>query len=670
MRRTALCFALLSAAGWAATPGFLLGVNYSEFGPYLAIGNTQQIAADASGALYVLSQCAQSETGNGPSCLNKYAADGKTLVWQNSLGVFISALAVDPNGGVYLSIPSSSAAGASNAIEKLGADGKTVLWNTPISGGGNLAVDATGRVFTFGASAGSASSPAVYGVIRLNTAGTIDATFPNLPATNGIPAGIAVDPTGSNILVAYDYQTFLESFEMNPVDRFARIGPDDATWLTFATPLAALAPAIAVAPNGDAVIYGTDLNGNRSLQRIDPSGAVVFTNPVPSETEPATSNAEAPASLALDAAGNAYITGYTGPYGYPAVSGAPVAYGTPVRNSLAPCGSAWLGVYAPDGSVLQITYLPGATSTPFAFGTVVTGGSSVYVVDVADTTFTPTQTGPFPRYPLGPQSSPASLALYNLSQNSSAQTVPLACVASAASFLANVAIAPGELLALYGNSLGPPEALEPPATLETPFPTQAGGTQVTFDGIPAPLLWVQDSQVNVAVPWSVTGPTTKICVTYNNVPTNCLTEPVAQFAPGVFTVDGLHAAALNQDGTVNSASNPAPLNSIVSIWATGTGPISPPAPDGSLVAPPLPDNAYPAAVGFLSEAGIGGIEFFVPTTNTYAGPAPLLVAGTTQINFQLGGDETSTTYFTVGAGATQGAGVPTSNAFLIYIAGQ
>jgi len=135
-------------------------------------------------------------------------------------------------------------------------------------------------------------------------------------------------------------------------------------------------------------------------------------------------------------------------------------------------------------------------------------------------------------------------------------------------------------------------------------------------------------------------------------------------------VDGVHAAALNQDGTMNSASNPAPLGSIVAIWATGTGPISPAQPDGSLVGAPLPVNAYPAAVGFLSEAGIGGPSFFYPTSNNYAGPAPLLIAGTTQFNFQVGGNETSSNYFTLGANVTSEFGVPTSNTFLIYIGGQ
>ena len=101
--------------------------------------------------------------------------------------------------------------------------------------------------------------------------------------------------------------------------------------------------------------------------------------------------------------------------------------------------------------------------------------------------------------------------------------------------------------------------------------------EVTFDGQPAPLLWVQDSQVNVVAPWSLTaGQSTEVCVTYNAGETNCLGWPVAGTVPGVFTVDGVHAAPLNEDGSVNSADNPAQPGSIVSCsqrgWAQSSRP--------------------------------------------------------------------------------------------------
>jgi uncharacterized protein (TIGR03437 family) len=637
VRNTFLCLALWTASVFAAPSGFLLGLNSSEWAP-----NAGQIAADNSGALYILWQCTLSG-----SCVTKLSADGTTVVWQNSLGVSAQSMAVDPAGDVYLILAPTTS--SPNVIEKLSTGGTSVVWSMPfgtplassadaslIGCPGCLAVDSTGRAFILRG-----------GVTRLTAAGAIDATFP-FPSTLGQIAAVAVDPTGSNILVA------TSSY---PSNTFARL--ISGAWVTLNPPLGALGSAIAVAPNGDAVIYGTDANGNRSLQRIDPTGAVVFTTAVPSETAHGSSNEEAPGNLALDAAGNAYITSYT------------AAFGTFTRNSLATCGSAWLGVYAPDGSTLQITYLPGAASTQFTFGLIALGGSSVFVLDAADPTFAPTQSGPFPAQDPSVLVATAS-ALFSLSPNPSAPTLPLACVANAASFDTG-AVAPGELVTLFGNNLGPAQGIATTGTLQTPYPVQAAATQVTFDGTPAPLLWVQDSQINAAVPWSVAGPTTKVCVTYNNTQSNCLTWPVSQFAPGVFTLDGTHAAALNQDGTLNTASNPAPVNSIVAIWATGLGPITPAQPDGSLVGTPLPVNAYQVVFGKSLTAVFNPTPIFVDFPTTYAGPAPSLIAGTVQVNFNLadalidGLPLTSSTPVTLAVETPSGAMI-TANAFEIYIA--
>jgi uncharacterized protein (TIGR03437 family) len=150
--------------------------------------------------------------------------------------------------------------------------------------------------------------------------------------------------------------------------------------------------------------------------------------------------------------------------------------------------------------------------------------------------------------------------------------------------------------------------------------------QVTLDGTPAPLLWVQDAQINLVAPWSLTpGRNTRVCVSYNNVNTNCLTLPVVQATPAVFMVDGRSAAALNQDGTYNSASNPAAPGSIVTVYATGLGPITPSQPDGSLIGLPLPANTFTFGVEAI----------YVPFEVQYAGPAPTLVAGVSQINFRI-----------------------------------
>ena len=156
-----------------------------------------------------------------------------------------------------------------------------------------------------------------------------------------------------------------------------------------------------------------------------------------------------------------------------------------------------------------------------------------------------------------------------LSPDSSAQPLALACLSDAALYAVpgvslspsgtTAGIAPGEIVTLFGQGLGPPQSVEPSVTLESGYPVQLADVQVFFDGQPAPLIYVQDAQINAIVPWELTaGSTTKVCVSYNGSLTNCLTEPVIQAAPTVFTIDGVHAAALNQDGTFNSAAHPAP----------------------------------------------------------------------------------------------------------------
>ena len=160
--------------------------------------------------------------------------------------------------------------------------------------------------------------------------------------------------------------------------------------------------------------------------------------------------------------------------------------------------------------------------------------------------------------------------------------------------------------------------------------------EVTFDGTLAPLLWVQAAQINVVAPWRLTpGQTTQVCVAYNGVKTNCLSWPVVQSAPAVFTVDGVYAAALNQDGSINTADNPAAPGSIVSIFATGLGPISPAQADGSLVGLPLPNNVLPVGVEAQWASGIPFHPGLATFDVTYAGPAPFLVAGVSQINFRI-----------------------------------
>ena len=254
----------------------------------------------------------------------------------------------------------------------------------------------------------------------------------------------------------------------------------------------------------------------------------------------------------------------------------------PVKNSLVPCGSGTLAltVFDTSGNVVQSTYLPIADG--YAPAGVIRGDAST--VDLVAASWGSSVVG-FPVQPL---------LLTQLSPNDAAETVQLACVANAANF-DHYRISGGELVSLFGEGLGPAAGTQPQVNIQTGFPIDVANTEVTFNGSPVPLLYVQDRQINAIAPWSLQpGQTAEVCVLYKAARTNCLTLTVEAAHPGVFTVDGYHAFARNQDWSINSATNPAKFGSYVTVWATGLGALSPQPADGSLVGLPLPVEVLPA----------------------------------------------------------------------------
>src|ERR1039457_124877 len=101
--------------------------------------------------------------------------------------------------------------------------------------------------------------------------------------------------------------------------------------------------------------------------------------------------------------------------------------------------------------------------------------------------------------------------------------------------------------------------------------------------------------------------------------TNCLARTAVAADPGVFTVDGYYAAALNQDGSFNSASNPAQVGSNVTGSAPGPGAITPPQPDGAIVGVPLPANVVPVEMFWYQGPTLIGLIPMYLAIN-YAGP--------------------------------------------------
>jgi uncharacterized protein (TIGR03437 family) len=190
-------------------------------------------------------------------------------------------------------------------------------------------------------------------------------------------------------------------------------------------------------------------------------------------------------------------------------------------------------------------------------------------------------------------------------------------------------LAPGELISIYGLHLGP--AAPAWGTFDSAgfLPTTLGGVQVTINGTPAPLLYVSGAQINAIAPVELTaGSSVELQVAQNAAPLPDFRVMVDIAAPGVFAGPNGSAAAINQDGTVNSQANPAVVGSYVSIWATGTGYF--PGSDGQIA---TGANQF---CGLAGSCAILNTAVGYPAIGvSYIGAAPDLVNGVVQINFQV-----------------------------------
>jgi uncharacterized protein (TIGR03437 family) len=208
-------------------------------------------------------------------------------------------------------------------------------------------------------------------------------------------------------------------------------------------------------------------------------------------------------------------------------------------------------------------------------------------------------------------------------------TVPkmnFGCLENLASGQIGAGVAPGEMFVLFGSNLGPLKPVAGVPDESGRFPTSLSGVQVLINGTAVPLLLVGAGEIQGVVPFEAINVGLTIQVQYLGQSAPPLDAPNA-YNPGIFTING-QAAVLNQDGTVNTPTNPAKLGSIVSIFATGTGPyFTGPVQDGEITPLPPPYFQYlsPPEVLF---AGVG-------STTEWAGLAPGLIAGVIQINAQV-----------------------------------
>jgi uncharacterized protein (TIGR03437 family) len=442
------------------------------------------------------------------------------------------------------------------------------------------------------------------------------ACSPDQPSFLRHPQGVAVDAAGD---------IFIADTGKNRVLKIAPDGTQSTIGGQFSAPQGVLV-------DGAGNIFVTD-TGNSSLREVSPNGAVttVWTN-------------GAMGSMAVDAAGDLFFSAGTSVERISSASGAisPVAGTGEYSFSAAPGGVSGVqevaeasavaldaagSIYVADegkGVIARVSIhcalaVDGGATLRQPAGLSFDAKGNLYISDAAEGTIwigsptpSPANESPTPYFGrTGIQSAaPANLVTLIGEPPSPPIEAP---------------IAPGQLLRIRGVCMGP---FEPVFVAYSPggvLSTSVGGTQITFNGAAAALITVSAGQIIAQAPFELDGQfQAPVKLTYNGVAIQSSIQ-VQAANPAIFTMTNQPtgpAIAANQDGTLNSAANPAPKGSIVVLYATGTGQTAPPGSDGT-----DPPNAALPAPKLPVIATIGSQN----STIFYAGDAPGFV-GLTQLN--------------------------------------
>lgn len=568
----------------------------------------------------------------GDGFVAKLNSTGSALVYSSYLGgtgvdqgygiavdsfgtAYVAGTTGSPDFPVTQGVVQSTRHGSSDIfIARINSAGTALLYSTLLGGSGEdyalaLALDSSGSTYVTGVTSsddfpvtpGAFQSRRTGGasgyVAKLNSTGTALVYSTYLGGENSTYAfGLTIDGAGSAYVTgsttARDFPTTAGAFQ-------SRSKPGSDGGDVFVTQLN---------PSGSSLTYSSVFGGN---------------------------GPDIGYAIAVDKSGNAYVTGYANPN--------PTARGidfptTP--DAVQRCGTgdseAFLVRLSAGGTALKYSsYLGGGPGTA-SIGTAIAldAEGRVYVAGSTDAPDFPVTTGALQTASGGgggsdftnlyPFFGDAFLTQVDLSVQ---HPFALTCEASSASFAPN-AVSPGEIVSFFGSGIGPPVGVQASLDATGHLPTSLADTRVLFDGNPAPLLFVRSDQVNAVAPFGLDGKTsTQVQIEYAGARSGILSLPVFGANPGIFTTDSSgsgQAAALNEDHSINSRSNPAGPGSIVVLFATGAGKLDPVPEDGTVIegTPPrtLPASAY-----------IGSC----PAEVLYSGSAPGLIAGAIQVNVRV-----------------------------------
>jgi uncharacterized protein (TIGR03437 family) len=204
-------------------------------------------------------------------------------------------------------------------------------------------------------------------------------------------------------------------------------------------------------------------------------------------------------------------------------------------------------------------------------------------------------------------------------------------VVNGASFVSGQPITGGSLVSIFGSNFASAIA----GADSIPLSTSLGGVTVRFvngdTSTPAPLLFVNSTQINAQVPWNLVpggvSQNVTVIVTTAAGSSAPATVAIGPFSPGIFSIGSL-AAAQNVDGTLAQPpgsipgrdTHPAKVGDTIIIYATGLGAVDSSIADGDIPQKLTNTRTIPLVL-------IGGVQAHVD----FSGLSPQFV-GVNQLN--------------------------------------
>lgn len=211
-------------------------------------------------------------------------------------------------------------------------------------------------------------------------------------------------------------------------------------------------------------------------------------------------------------------------------------------------------------------------------------------------------------------------------------------VQNAAASTPSSRVAPGSIIAIYGQTLAPSLEIGP----MNPLAQSLAGVTVTVNDMILPLLFVSPGQINAQVPWELADGNYTINIQSQGQPDITTTFTVARNAPGLFTQtvnSQSYAIAFHEDGSLITPSSPAKSGETISVLGTGLGPFNGQAIDGFFPADPPPalsdsvnitaGNQRPSTVWAGAAPGYTGLaltKFQVPSGASARATMPITIS--------------------------------------------